>query len=43
MSGATLTVSSVSAVPLPAAAWLMGSGLLGLLGFSRKRREVAAA
>lgn len=31
----------VSAVPIPAAAWLFGSGLLGLLGFSRlKTAEV---
>ena len=28
---------SVSAVPVPAAVWLMGSGFLGLLGFSRKK------
>lgn len=29
--------SSVSQVPLPAAIWLFGSALLGLLGFNRKR------
>jgi len=28
---------SVSAVPLPAAAWLFGSGMLGLVGFARRR------
>ena len=28
---------SVSAVPVPAAAWLFGSGLLGLIGISRRR------
>ena len=28
----------VSAVPVPAALWLMGSGLLGLLGVSRARK-----
>jgi len=27
----------VSAVPVPAAAWLFGSGLLGLVGFSRRK------
>jgi hypothetical protein len=29
-------------VPLPAAAWLFGSGLLGLLGIGRRRNAVAA-
>lgn len=29
--------TKVSSVPVPAAFWLMGSGLLGVLGFSRKR------
>jgi len=29
---------SVSAVPVPAAIWLFGTGLLGLTGFSRKRK-----
>lgn len=33
--------STVSPVPLPAAAWLMGSGLLGLLGMSRVKRRKA--
>jgi hypothetical protein len=27
----------VSSVPIPAAAWLFGSGLLGLFGFSHRR------
>lgn len=27
-------------VPLPAAAWLFGSGLLGLMGIARKRKAV---
>ena len=31
-------VSVVAAVPLPAAAWLFGTGLLTLLGVSKKRR-----
>lgn len=29
---------TVQAVPVPAAAWLFGSGLLGLLGLGRRRR-----
>ena len=28
-------------VPVPAAAWLMGSGLLGLVGVARRRRKTA--
>ncbi len=28
----------VSAVPIPAAVWLFGSGLLGLIGFSRRKK-----
>jgi hypothetical protein len=32
------SVNGVSAVPLPAAAWLLGSGLFGLGGFIRRRR-----
>lgn len=31
--------SEVSQVPVPAAAWLFGSGLLGLAGVSRKRKS----
>ena len=37
-SGNSLTVLSVSAVPVPAAVWLFGSGLIGLLGFARRRK-----
>ena len=33
----------VSAVPVPAAVWLMGSGLLGLFGFSCKNKTKTAA
>jgi hypothetical protein len=39
-SNGTLTISSASStppVPLPAAVWLFGSGLLGLLGVGRRR------
>jgi hypothetical protein len=42
----SLTLSSngtlASAVPLPAAVWLFGSGLLGLAGVGRRRAELAA-
>jgi len=33
-----LMASSVSAVPIPAAVWLFGSGLVGLVGVSRSRQ-----
>jgi hypothetical protein len=33
-------VGQVSAVPVPAAVWLFGSGLLGLAGVSRRRKQV---
>jgi len=33
--GATVTVS---AVPVPAAAWLFGSGLIGMVGIARRRK-----
>lgn len=35
--GISGTVAPISAVPVPAAAWLLGSGLLGLIGLKRKR------
>jgi len=28
----------ISAVPIPAAVWLLGSGLVALLGFSKRRK-----
>ena len=31
------SVSSVSAVPLPAAVWLFGSGVIGMVGFARRK------
>jgi len=36
-------VASVSPVPVPAAAWLFGSALIGLIGFSRRRRSISTA
>jgi hypothetical protein len=32
------TITYPSSVPLPAAAWLFGSGLLGLIGVARRKR-----
>jgi hypothetical protein len=34
----TLSFAAPAAVPLPAAVWLMGSGLFGLFGIGRRRR-----
>ena len=35
--------ADVTAVPIPAGLWLLGSGLLGLAGISRRRRQSAGA
>ena len=37
VGGGVSTYSDVSAVPVPAAVWLFGTGLLGLVGVSRRR------
>jgi hypothetical protein len=43
-NGTTLTFTGeTAAVPIPAAAWLLGSGLLGLLGVARRNRRGTAA
>ena len=34
--------TDVSAVPVPAAVWLFGSGLLGLVGVARRKKALAA-
>lgn len=36
-SGNSMTVTAISSVPVPAAAWLFGSGLLGLIGVTRRK------
>lgn len=35
--------SPVNNVPIPAAVWLMGSGLVGLMGYSRKNKSQSVA
>jgi hypothetical protein len=39
----TITGNSTAPVPLPAAVWLFGSGLMGLVGVSRRRKAAVAA
>jgi hypothetical protein len=39
--GGTYTTTFGHAVPVPAAAWLFGSGLLGMVGVARRRRNKA--
>jgi len=41
-SGVNNGTNIPSSVPVPAAIWFMGSGLLGLMGFSRKSKKLAA-
>jgi hypothetical protein len=39
--GINMTTPAPSAVPVPAAAWLFGSGLLGLVGVARRKKANA--
>jgi hypothetical protein len=36
--GVSLLLSEVSAIPIPAAAWLFGTALIGFVGYSRRRK-----
>jgi hypothetical protein len=38
----TLNVGSLNPVPIPAAIWLFGTVLIGLVGFSKRKSKVAA-
>jgi hypothetical protein len=39
ITGGTTSDSFVSSVPIPAAAWLLGSGLLGLVAIRRRKKQ----
>lgn len=39
-TGGQLTPAGVSTVPVPAAAWLFGTGLIGLFGLARRKKSV---
>jgi len=39
LDGYVLNVSTVSAVPVPAAAWLFGTGLMGLVSLGRRKQK----
>jgi len=39
-TSATPTIYRISAIPLPASVWLLGSGLLGLIGIARRKQVV---
>lgn len=36
-SNATLTYGTASTIPVPAAAWLFGSAMLGMVGVARRK------
>ena len=38
-NGNLIAIADLSAVPVPAAVWLFASGLLGLIGISRRRKQ----
>lgn len=41
--GAISSGAAVPPIPLPATVWLMGSGVLGLMGFSRRNKKQVSA